>query len=259
VTSSTSFETLPQPFAWLTIPAGKVKIISIISKEGRGDDNYIPKGTSQIFDVPAFEIAKYPITNAQYGKFIEANGYRQRQWWTDAGWHENEQLHWTEPLFWQDAKWNQAEHPVVGVSWYEAIAFCSWLSAMTDEKVVLPSEQEWQRAALGDTEQLTWADECHYWTDCCNWDSEGTTPVTQYQGKSDSPFGVVDMIGNAWEWCLTKVETGSNELNGIGLRIARGGSWVLFYSHEINISPLDRKFTASSARLNYVGFRIVRH
>jgi formylglycine-generating enzyme required for sulfatase activity len=258
-----SLDILPQPFGWIAIPAGKVKIIAIDSKERPGA-SYIPRGTSQIFEVAPFEIGKYPLTNAQFAKFVEAGGYSQRQWWTDAGWQEKEQNNWTEPLYWQDAKWNRAEYPVVGVSWYEAVAFCQWLSDITGEMITLPTEQQWQRAAQGDTDRLAaWGDHNDY-KYRCNWylDPEGlegsTSPVTQYEGKGDSPYGVVDMNGNVWEWCLTAFETGSNALNEIESRILRGGGWVLLYSHETNIGNIDRLPHWPTLRLDYQGFRCVR-
>src|SRR5688572_23587970 len=140
---------LPRPFAWMPILAGEVEVISIITKE-RPRANYIPEGTSQVFHVDAFEMAKYPLTNAQFAVFIAAGGYRQRRWWTDEGWQFKEQREWTAPLFWRDARWNKPDYPVVGVSWYEAVAYCRWLSAITREKITLPSEQQWQHAAQGD-------------------------------------------------------------------------------------------------------------
>jgi formylglycine-generating enzyme required for sulfatase activity len=127
--------TLPTPFAWVDIP-GK-----------------------------SYSIARYPLTNAQYATFVEAGGYNQRQWWTDAGWDARLQglavdwskgeavatsQRWTEPRYWNDGKFNPADHPVVGVSWYEALAFCRWLSDQLDEQVTLPTEDQWQYAAQGD-------------------------------------------------------------------------------------------------------------
>ena len=57
---------------------------------------------------------------------------------------------WSEPRFWNDSQWNGAQHPVVGVSWYEAVAFCLWLSDVTGERIMLPTEDQWQYAAQGD-------------------------------------------------------------------------------------------------------------
>jgi formylglycine-generating enzyme required for sulfatase activity len=152
-----------------------------------------------MIDVPAFAISKYPITNAQYAKFIEAGGYREQKWWTDDGWYLRTIERWTEPKHWQDKKWTAAEHPVDGVSWYESMAFCCWLSEVTGEKILLPTDQQWQWAALGDDgRKYPWGKD---WdgTRCNNSVgsqlSMGTTPVRQYEGRGDSPFGVVDMVG----------------------------------------------------------------
>lgn len=175
-------------------------------------------------------IAKYPLTNAQFAKFIEAGGYREKRWWTAAGWKQREQDKWTEPRYWNDEKWNGADYPVVGVSWYEAVAFCRWLSEVSGEPVMLPTEQQWQRAAQGDDGRTyPWGNDwdgsrCNNSVSPNN--SDGTTPVWQYEGLGDSPFGVVDMAGNVWEWCLTDYKNGTNDVNGSAdSRVLRGGSW----------------------------------
>lgn len=218
---------LPAPFEWIEIPAGRV---TLVTKKGWAK-NYIPEGKSKTFDVPAFAIAKYPLTNAQYAKFIEAGGYGEKKWWTAEGWQQREKHGWTEPRYWQDDQWNGAEQPVVGVSWHEALSFCRWLREMSGENVMLPTEQQWQRAAQGDDGRTyPWGNE---WDgDRCNnsigeKNSSQTTPVRQYEGRGDSPFGVVDMAGNVWEWCLTAYESGSTSPDGTDVRVLRGGSSVL--------------------------------
>ena len=221
-TKSRSIGLMPAPFAWMDIPAGKVRL-----QEG----GYVLKG-GQTFDVPAFQIAKYPITNAQYGKFIEAGGYREKRWWTEAGWQMREAEKWIEPRFWSDEKWKGALQPVVGVSWYESVAFCLWMREMSGEKIMLPTEQQWQRAAQGDDGRAyPWGNE---WDGSrCNssvkpFDSVQTTPVTQYEGKDkgDSPYGVVDMAGNVWEWCVTDYINGIQEINSnVEVCVLRGSSW----------------------------------
>ena len=222
---STAYDGLPLPFEWVNISTGKVTLIN-------DNQSYFgKKGESKTFDIPAFAIAKYPVTNAQFGKFIEAGGYGQKKWWTDEGWQEKEQEKWAEPRFWQEQKWNGAQQPVVGVSWYEAIAFCLWLSEVSGEKILLPTEQQWQRAAQGDDGRVyPWGNDwdcerCANSVKPCI--SNSTTPVTEYAGKGDSPFGVVDMAGNVWEWCLTKFESDETSLDGTNLRVLRGGSWSL--------------------------------
>lgn len=252
---SRTVELLPLPFEWIEIPAGKVKLVS---DEIDQKESYLKRDT--VFDVPAFAIAKYPLTNAQYAKFIEAGGYREKRWWTAAGWQQREKDGWTEPRWWQDQTWNGAEQPVVGVSWYEAAAFCRWLSEISGENVILPTEQQWQRAAQGnDGRAYPWGNE---WggTRCNNWvppqDSRQTTPVRQYEGRGDSPFGVVDMAGNMWEWCLTAYESGSTSLDGTDVRVLRGGSWGHSYSEFFRAAYRFRivPFVGSG----YHGFRCAR-
>ncbi len=225
-TRKSSLDLLPKPFVWIPIPEGKVMLIT----EDDWSDNYVPKGKSgATFTVPAFKMAKYPCTNAQFKLFIDAGGYAEKRWWTDDGWAQRKKENWTQPRYWDDSEWNGADYPVVGVSWYEAVAFCLWLSEITGEKIMLPTEQQWQRTAQGDNGLIyPWGNE---WdgSRCNNNVGRGigkTTPVTYYEGKGDSPFGVVDMAGNVWEWCSTMYNTGRDNLKGTDVRVLRGGSWV---------------------------------
>jgi sulfatase-modifying factor enzyme 1/TIR domain-containing protein len=130
---------LPAPFEWIEVPAGKVTLI-----ENYNETSYFgQKGEKKMFEVPAFAIAKYPVTNAQFAQFIEVKGYEQKKWWTEDGWQLREKKKWTQPRYWGDKKWNEVDCPVVGVSWYEALAFCHWLSEAAGEAILLPTEQQW--------------------------------------------------------------------------------------------------------------------
>lgn len=97
---------------------------------------------------------------------------------------------------------------------------------MSGTNVRLPTEQQWQWAAQGDDGRVyPWG---HDWdaTRCNNRRIIGkTTPVRAYEGLGDSPFKVVDLSGNVWEWCLTDYQSGSQLLNKTGVRVLRGGSW----------------------------------
>ncbi|MBK8022729.1 MAG: SUMF1/EgtB/PvdO family nonheme iron enzyme [Chloroflexi bacterium] len=235
--------------------------------ESYDDQSYFgKKGEKKTFDVPAFTVAKYPVTNAQYRVFVDAQGYNIERWWTPAGWQFRQKESWAKPRFWDDAArepFNRPDHPVVGMSWYEALAFCMWLSETWSEKILLPTEQMWQRAAQGDDGRA------YPWGK--NWDGarcknavkpngrDHTAPVIQYAGrdKGDSPFGVSDMAGNVWEWCLTDYDTGSQDVNeSSNRRVLRGGSWYYFYPENFRVdgrygdSPVDWDFGR--------GFRIAR-
>ncbi len=248
---------LPSLFAWIKIPAGQVILIT----EQGWAENYIPEGQSWTFNVPAFMIAKYPVTNVQYAQFMEAGGYHERRWWTEAGWQQKEADHWTQSRYWEDDCFNEPEQPVVGVSWYEAVAFCQWLSESSGEAIMLPTEQQWQRAAQGDDgREYPWGGNKWDGARCNNSvspnDSHQTTLVRQYEGRGDSPFGVVDMAGNVWEWCRTVYETGSDELNGTDVRVLRSGSWFNYYSEWFRAAY--RSWFQPQFRVINLGFRCAR-
>jgi formylglycine-generating enzyme required for sulfatase activity len=247
---------LPPPFEWCEIPAGKVML------EIGG---YLEEREN--FDVPAFAIAKYPVTNAQFGKFIEAGGYREKKWWTEAGWQVKDREKWEEPRYWQDKQWNGAEYPVVGVSWYEAVAFCQWLTDVAGAartfgspsraplQITLLTEQQWQRAAQGDDGRAyPWGDT--FDKERCNTSESRigqTTPVAKYP-QGVSPYGVMDMTGNVLEWCLTVFKTGETDLVSMSERCLRGGSW----KHDPMFSHTAYRLYANSPDgwTNLWGFRV---
>ncbi len=255
---------LPPPFEWCEIPAGKVKLTQKRQRH---------KG--EIFEVPAFYIAKYPITNAQFSKFVEAGGYNNPQWWTEAGWEAHNQdirwdaasgsyrasgIPWTEPRDWQNPQFNGADQPVINLSWYETVAFCQWLSEISGEKIMLPTHQQWQRAAQGDDGRpYPWG---------AGWDADRcnngvvkpgigrTTPVNHYEGKGDSPFGVVDMAGNIKEWVLTEHQSGRNELAGTNHRKICSRSWLATGIRDFRVDSTND--VEPNLRGNMFGFRIAR-
>ncbi|MEM7345185.1 MAG: SUMF1/EgtB/PvdO family nonheme iron enzyme [Chloroflexota bacterium] len=195
--------------------------------------------------LPQYQIGKYSVTNAEYHQFIEVNGYQDKRWWTEAGWALKTQNDWNEPSVWQDGRLNQPNQPVVGVSWYEAVAYCHWLSAETGEAYRLPTEVEWEKAARGiDGYLYPWGDT--FEPGRLNM-REGpqqvltTTPVGVYP-TGVSPFGLFDCAGNVWDWCATKAtddafkpypykndtdEWSAQSLAGTDARVLRGGSWSL--------------------------------
>jgi len=165
----------------------------------------------------AYRIGKFPITNAQYAEFVAAGGYSKRRYWTTAGWERKERDGWTGAHDY-GLPYTLAQHPVVGVSWYEATAFCCWLTEhlresgelSSDETVELPTEEQWEKAARGtDGRIYPWGDEPDPTRANYSDTKIGTTSAVGSFPSGASPYGVEDMSGNVWEWCQT--EWGSYE------------------------------------------------
>lgn len=123
--------------------------------DDEGDDYEKPQHKLKL---PSYQFGKYPVTNAEYQRFVEAGGYNDQRWWTKAGWRKKEEREWTEPR-WDDSFFNKPNQPVVGVTWYECVAYCTWLSAETGLQYRLPTEAEWEKAARGvDGRQYPWGE-----------------------------------------------------------------------------------------------------
>lgn len=243
---------------WARIPAGTV----VLAPGG-----YVAQETAH--DVAPFAIGRHPVTNAKFAAFVAAGGYDNRHWWTAGGWTLREKQAWTEPRYWHSRDWNRPNCPVVGLSWYEALAFCRWLSAQSGETVTLPTELQWQRAAQGDDgRDYPWGNEQPNAL-LCNWNRnvDETTPVGHYP-QGASPYGVMDMSGNVWEWSTTGWESGTAasdgaEGNGREARMLRGGSWSS--DSPLSLLVANRRRSDPHTRLDpgyrnhvTVGFRCVR-
>jgi formylglycine-generating enzyme required for sulfatase activity len=183
----------------------------------------------------AYAIGRYSVTNAEFKRFVDDNGYTTQEYWTEAGWKRKESGSWTKPRYWEDTKWNDPSQPVVGVSWYEAAAYCKWLAEKTGKPYRLPTEAEWEYAARGkEGYRYPWGNQWDK-TRCNNKENgaDRTTPVGQFSPQGDSSFGVGDMVGQVWEWCSTKYadypyksDDGREKSEGDDIRVLRGGSWV---------------------------------
>jgi formylglycine-generating enzyme required for sulfatase activity len=190
-----------------------------------------------------YEVARYPTTNAMFARFIEAGGYTDDRWWTEAAedeyWSEGEGFkHGNVPRYWDDSRWNNPSQPAVGVSWYEAIAYCRWLTSKLDDGHTyrLPSEAEWERAARGSRRmRYPWGDDWRQ--DHCNSEDAGlgaTSPVGIFP-RGAAEGGIEDMVGNVWEWCRDwygedAYAQSQHERNPTGpdrgeSRVVRGASW----------------------------------
>ena len=226
------------------IPAGEFQMGS-----NAGDMDEKPVHTIHL---DAFYIDKYEVTVARYKQFISTTGH-------------------PEPTkFWNDPQYNQPNHPVVGVTWYDAMAYAEWAGKR------LPTEAEWEYAARGGLvgKKYPWGniapedDEQHR----ANYDFLGsgsgktTFPVGSFPPNS---YGLYDMAGNAWEWCLDEYQQNfyaasprENPLAGEPLsdykaitseRVIRGGSWEN-YDNLIRVNNRNR---GHPTRTYYPGFRCV--
>ena len=161
----------------------------------------------------AYRIGRYPVTNAEYRRFIEAGGYAERRWWTEQGWTYRERQSWITPRYWKHASYNEPTQPVVGVSWYEAVAYCAWLTAVgqqagwlpTTGELRLPTALEWERAARGtDQRRYPWGDEVPD-AERANYKDTGIGRPTAVGcfPAGVAGCGALDMVGNVMEWLAT--------------------------------------------------------
>jgi len=203
--------------------------------------------------MPGYWIANYEVTRGEYQAFMNAGGYTNSSYWSTAGWNwkllkgRTKPDYWAEPQTWCTGKpFDQTgSHPVVGVSYHEAEAYCAWAGGR------LPTEAEREKAARGAGSSLNiypWGD--HWDADKCNnlydhnpagggYDRCQTAPVGNYPTGA-SPYGCQDMAGNVWETCKDWYEElyyspappgGWDDPQGpasssTGTRAVRGGGWV---------------------------------
>ncbi|MBN1137953.1 MAG: SUMF1/EgtB/PvdO family nonheme iron enzyme [Anaerolineae bacterium] len=268
---------------WCEVPEGP---FLMGSDDQDADQDEKPPRTLAL---PGFYIARYPITYAQFRPFVEAGGYDRAAYWTPEGWAWREgaeadlsviddanlresYVTWLarrpkerrdRPYWWDDPRLGLANRPVVGVSWYEAMAYCCWLEEQSNVAgcqlqvwrdgqlstcnfqrltISLPSEAQWEKAARGtDGRKWPWGNE---WAEGkANTQEAGigqTSAVGCFPGGV-SPYGCLDMAGNVWEWTRSKwgkssirrpdygypydPADGRESLDGTDLRVVRGGAW----------------------------------
>jgi len=268
------------PLAFVTIAAAGDTV-------QMGDGTYGPNVTQTISYT--FDISKYLITNGEFAAFVADGGYSQETWWTANGWKWKGKR--TQPAYWTSAGFSGPRQPVVGVSWYEAVAFCNWLSAKEGRTPAydsagkadlgasgyrLPTEVEWEYAAAkGAPDQqeriFPWGDEGDYQravTRLARPRPSKTDVVGARSPLGDTPQGLADMCGNAWEWCSDNYQ-GDRDIAAATDRyyfiddsedqrfVQHGGSWVIDFP-----SGLRTRFRSFSSlpgtRYNVQGFRVVR-
>jgi formylglycine-generating enzyme required for sulfatase activity len=247
---------------------------------------YIRPGTYQIggwdkkqksanHKLPAFWIARYPITVAQYAAFINDGGYQNQDYWTPNGWKFIQEYNDTHPRYWDDAQYNSPNQAVIGVTWYECMAFCAWLTAQLAETgyaVRLPTEAEWEAAAAYDAQMqrrtYPWGEEEPTPEHAIFEDDQGNNlgapaPVGVCPAGA-AACGALDLGGQVWEWCRSShraYPAGANEgqpdfkRDNIDVPL-RGGSW---YSNRTSVrcAARLRDDPNISYDLNFYVFRVL--
>lgn len=223
------------------------------AEEWYAQDLFLSEQPQHLVSLPEYELARYPVTNADYSLFTWETGYRLPRFWLGFTFSEEE-----------------VDHPVVGINRVDALAYCEWLSDKAGAQAGrsayrLPTEAEWEQAARGSADDriYPWGNTFDPWR--CNTvesGKRGTSPVGSYSPGGDSPWGVNDLVGNVWEWTASTLraypyqpDDGRQNLDSPDVCVIRGGSW--YYS---------RKLARCSAREgvlpNFVspalGFRVAR-
>jgi formylglycine-generating enzyme required for sulfatase activity len=189
--------------AWCEVPAGSF----IIGSDKAQDPDAWEESPQHEQPMPyAYRISKYPVTNAQFAAFVQDGGYTNPDYWTEAGWQEKGDR--TGPQTYGGV-YDLPNHPVVRVTWYEALAFCRWLDEQLHQRaelsegehMTLPTEAEWEKAARGtDGRRYPWGDEPD--PNRANYDETGigTTSAVGIFPGGETPYSCLDMSGNVWEW-----------------------------------------------------------
>lgn len=215
------------------IPAGEFEMGS-----NDGEDDEKPVHTVYL---DAFYMDKYEVTNALYKKFMDATGYKA-------------------PAYWNDKRFNDPQHPVVGVSWKDANEYCKWAGKR------LPTEAEWEKAARGGLvgKKYPWGDTLTH--NDANYSGKGDKDIWKYTSSVGSfppnGYGLYDMAGNVYEWCAdwygSNYYASSPKSNPAGqssglVRVLRGGSWS--HLNDSNLRTAYRNYYDPTYVYNYLGFR----
>ncbi len=224
-------------------------------------------------ELTPFKMSRYPITNGQYKMFIDTKGYDDRKWWSEAGWKQRQSNKWVQPEYWDNEEFSSPNQPVIGVSWYEAEAFCSWLTGHLQSEsdlpqktiVQLPTEAEWEYAARGRSDALyPWRNDdiSEKYANYSKSNLGKPSAVGSYP-SGQTPEGIYDLAGNVWEWCRDWYKSDyykdSTKKDPEGpddgrFRVLRGGAW---YRDPDSCSCSARIDDAPGGRWDSYGCRVV--
>lgn len=228
----------------------------------------------------SFRIARYPVTNAEYRAFVAAGGYNERRWWTTEGWKylveggyssalDSDGGPLNGPGLWGTPQYSSPAQPVVGVSWYEASAYCAWLTDQghaagwlpAGAVLRLPTALEWERAARHtDQRRYPWGDELPD-SERANYEGAGLrapTPVGSFPAGA-AACGALDLAGNVWEWTSSLADTldeikPRSDISRKEQPVIRGGA----FNWEADYLRCSAHYWFNPGqRHNLLGFRVV--
>jgi formylglycine-generating enzyme required for sulfatase activity len=202
--------------------------------------------------VADFYMDRWPVTNTEYKRFVDAVGYHVPHY--EVSWCDTNGYNWDRETRMYPP--DKADHPVVLITWEDAMAYAAWARKR------LPTEAEWELAARGlEGRRYPWGNEflsghCN----CKEMDLGKTSPVGKFSPEGDTPEGLIDMLGNVWEWTNTLFRPfpydpndGRESRRAQGFRVLRGASWVNDATVANCLARLDGDFQF----YNNVGFRCV--
>ncbi len=209
-----------------------------------------------------FAIGQMAVTHEQFAEFVAAGGYHTKNVWTEMGWHWLRSKDEDHPAFWEDARFNHSLQPVVGVCWYEALAFARWLALESKIAWRLPTEAEWEAAARGPQSASPMIEP----QQINSVERDIGRPWSALGNGGQGWCGAYDMLGNVWEWCSTRwgrnwqtldyaypyqADDGREDLDGSHARVMRGGSWF-----DPLPQPATRGRYLPGSRGSNIGFRL---
>jgi iron(II)-dependent oxidoreductase len=226
--------------------------------------NDYPGCPEEDFETASFLIARHAVTNAQFQGFVDSGGYQDLDLWPQDIWPHlidfKDLTGQAAPRFWREGRHDKrlTNHPVVGLSFYEAAAFARWAGYR------LPAEPEWQMAASWRIRSSAHVLRRYPWGDAldtqrCNVWATGlakTAPVADFEPGA-APNGVLQLIGNVWEWTDGDFEVSDDEghpvLGDMLLKSIRGGAFDTYFTSQATSS--FRTGAASLTRAHNIGFR----
>ena len=255
---------LEKPENWIWLPPGEFRM-------GSDEKRANKKPVRKVTVTRGFYLSRFPVTNQDFEPFIDAGGYTKKDWWSEEGWAFCQENKLVSPDKWGNPRFNAPNQQVVGVSWYEAEAFCHWMNRTWPSReeglvVRLPTEAEWEYAARGkEGRKYPWGND-EPTPERANYDKTGlnqTSPVGAFP-LGASKDGLLDLAGNCREWCEdvwtknyehTPCDDSAQREGNHARRVVRGGAWS---TDPDWLRSSSRDWGWAGRRDGLQGFRLVR-